>query len=58
MRLLPKSTNVTLPIPGCQAGKRSEGSFIRRKNEILPPAKGGTQNDTMGLSNSSLFYSN
>jgi len=37
MRLLPKSINVTLPVPNGQARKRSEGSFIRRRNEILPP---------------------
>jgi len=50
--LLPKSANVTLPVPGGQAGKRSEGSFIRRENEILPPAVSGGQNDIMEFSNS------
>jgi len=35
--LLPKSKNITLYVPGGQAGKQSEGSFIRRENEILLP---------------------
>ena len=55
MGLLSKSINVTLPVPGGLAGKRSEGSFVRRKNEILLPAFGGDQNDTMELSNSPIL---
>ena len=31
--------------------ERSEGSFFCSKNEILPPAFGGTQNDRKRLSN-------
>jgi hypothetical protein len=42
--LLPKPSNVTL--------NEVKGLLCRRRNEILPPAFGGGQNGTKGLTNS------